>query len=338
MKKITTLTIASMLAGVAGLHAQAFTNPSGYVTHTLKAGQFNLIGLTLHEPIAVSGAFETVSGTTLTDDDVDFDSVLTDGTTYILEITSGALSGTIQEVVWNSPSATNNIVTSDNLGSDGLVAADTYQIRAAATLASIFGVDNSLDLPSAAAPASSAIVWVQDVNANNGFSRYYYNSGGFGVSAEWRLLGESETSANSESVVISYSDAIFVQMPSGSDQDVVFTGAVKTVATTYALTDTFNYISASFPVGSTIQNSGILDTIQVGASVAAADIIWIPQDDGSYNRYYFNTGGFGIAAGLKQILESSEVSAPDNIELTSGIIIQKNGDSVNTTITPGFNL
>ena len=176
MKKITTLTIVSMLAGVAGLHAQAFTNPSGYVTHTLKAGQFNLIGLTLHEPIAVSGAFETVSGTTLTDDDVDFDSVLTDGTTYVLEITSGALEGTIQEVLWSSGAATNNIVTSDDLGSDGLAAADTYQIRESASLFSIFGEDNSAGLTEAIGIGSADVVWL--VNGSGSFDRYYYSPGG----------------------------------------------------------------------------------------------------------------------------------------------------------------
>lgn len=338
MKKITTLAVASMLAGAASLHAQAFTTPSGYVTHTLRAGQFNLIGLTVHEPISVSGAFEAVSGETLTDNDVDFNSVLTNGTTYILEITSGALSGTIQEIVWDAASATSDIVTNDDLGSDGLASADTYQIRAAATLASLFGADNSANLPSSASAASSAVVWVQDVNADNGFSRYYYNSGGFGVAAEWKLLDSVETSVIAEDVAIAYSDAIFVQAPPGNDQDVVFVGAVKTVPTTYALTNTFNYLSTSYPLGSTVRNSGLLDTLQSGASIVAADIIWIPQDDGSYNRYYFNSGGFGAAAELRQIIGSTEVSAPDNIELTSGIIIQKNGDDLNTTITPSYDL
>ena len=69
--------MAALLLGASGLYAvetTAYTKPSGFVTHTLKAGQFNLIGLTLHDSISVAGKFTTVAGTILTDSNVDFDS------------------------------------------------------------------------------------------------------------------------------------------------------------------------------------------------------------------------------------------------------------------------
>jgi len=119
MKYTTITTLAALLLGSAGAIAEeAYTTPAGFVTHTLKAGQFNLIGLTLHQPVLVSGEFTAVSSddngtvgdttddfSVLTDSDVNFATALTSGTTYILEITEASdtdLNGTIQEItVWS---------------------------------------------------------------------------------------------------------------------------------------------------------------------------------------------------------------------------------------------
>jgi hypothetical protein len=84
MKYITITTLAAMLLGTVGafaVEASAVMKPSGFVVHTLKAGQFNLVGLTLHEPVTVTGSFEALSGTTLTDCEVYFDTSLATGKT-----------------------------------------------------------------------------------------------------------------------------------------------------------------------------------------------------------------------------------------------------------------
>jgi len=143
MKNTIKLTIVALFLGVSSLMAQdsttAYTKPSGFVTHTLKAGQFNLIGLTLHKPVTVAGTFTAVSETTLTDSNVDFGSVLTAGKTYILEITDAAdsaLNGTIQEITsWSG----NAITTPVDLVAYGLSVGDKYQLREVATLQQIFG-------------------------------------------------------------------------------------------------------------------------------------------------------------------------------------------------------
>ncbi|MEJ6701512.1 MAG: hypothetical protein QNL01_11165, partial [Akkermansiaceae bacterium] len=157
MKYTTITTLAALLLGTAGAFAQstAYTMPSGFVTHTLKAGQFNLIGLTLHSPITVSGAFETVSGTTLTDTSVDFTTALTAGKTYILEITENtvdpSLVGTIQEITsWTATMLT----TPQDLDADGLAGETAvgandgakYQLRAATTISDVFGATNTAGL------------------------------------------------------------------------------------------------------------------------------------------------------------------------------------------------
>ena len=108
MKNTTITTIAAALIGASGAMAQtAFSPIVGYTTETINQG-FNYIGLTLHEPVAIAGSIDAVAsgsgGSTLTENDVDLISVLgaSGSTTYILEITSGPLEGTVQEDIMDS--------------------------------------------------------------------------------------------------------------------------------------------------------------------------------------------------------------------------------------------
>ena len=73
MKNTTITAVAALLLGTAGTFAQdtttttsATTTPVGFVTHTLRGGQFNLLGVTLHQPVLASGAFTGTSTTTVT--------------------------------------------------------------------------------------------------------------------------------------------------------------------------------------------------------------------------------------------------------------------------------
>jgi len=239
--------------------------------------------------------------------------------------------------VWGA----NTFDTPQNLETEGLAVGDKYQLRACKTISDIFGADNSAGLPAAASSAGSAVIWIQDVNETSGFAKFYYNTGGFGQAATWKKInaGASEVDVVASSVEIVYVDAIFVQMPSGStDMDIVITGAVKVNATSVVVDRPFNYISGGFPVGSTLQNSGLENSLSTAASAAGSDIVWIQQVTGAYNRYYYNTGGFGVSSEWKQINSNgSEVTAPADVDLLSAIIIQKNGADVNALITPGYN-
>ncbi|MGB0775541.1 MAG: hypothetical protein ACPGUY_06820, partial [Akkermansiaceae bacterium] len=185
MKYTKLLTMAAILLGTAGLQAQtttAHTKPAGFVTHTLKAGQFNLVGLTLHNPVTVSGVLNTVSGTTLTDSDVNFGTALTAGKTYILEIIENAndptYEGAIQVVTaWSG----NTLTTPDDL-SAGLDNQTKYQLRAAATISDVFGATNTAGLQGGASATVADNVYVPTAV---GFDIYYYSTGGF-VGVGWR--------------------------------------------------------------------------------------------------------------------------------------------------------
>ncbi|MBT8037515.1 MAG: hypothetical protein KJO21_08220 [Verrucomicrobiae bacterium] len=334
MKYTTITTLAALLLGIAGAFAQsAYTKPSGFVTHTLKAGQFNLIGLTLHAPVTVSGAFETVDGTTLTDSDVNFGTSLTAGKTYILEITAAtdtSLNGTIQEVtVWDG----NTITTPQNLVTDGLVVGDQYQLRAAKTLQGIFGANNEAGLKEGAS-GTADLVWIPD--GSGGFDKYYYSpaqSFPVVVAEGWKLL----SGADAPEVPIFFADAFFVQRRGATDLDLVITGSIVTTSVSVAVPNNFTFISSLFPVGSTLANSGLGGSLLHGFA-GTADLLWLPKDDASgYDIYYYHPGSTFpqvVEAGWKLVGGDVNVDQATTI-LKSGMIIQRRAATgFNVPVTP----
>ncbi len=343
MKNATINTIAALLLGSAVVNADpAYTKPAGYVTHTLKAGKFNLLGLTLHEAVSTSGAFEIVNGTTLTDSNADFATSLTAGKTYILEIIENtadpSLVGSIQEITsWTATTLT----TPDDLGADGLAGETAsgendgakYQLRAAKTLQDIFGDTNTAGLQEGAAGVAD-LVWIPDGSGD--FNKYYYaKAETFPETVEegWKNLDGS--AANQ--VPICYTDAFFVQRRGLTDLDLVITGSVITTNVTVAVPNNYTFISGLFPVGATIATSGLQDSLLHGFA-GTADLLWIPKDDASgYDIYYYHSGSSFpevIAEGWKLIGADSSVDQAST-PLKSGMIIQRrNSTQYNAPIAP----
>ena len=326
MKYTTITTLAAMLLGTAGAFAQAtaYTMPSGFVTHTLKAGQFNLIGLTLHSPIAVSGAFETVSGTTLTDTSVNFTTALTAGNKYILEITENtadsSLVGTIQEITsWTATELT----TVQDLAADGLAGETTsgandgakYQLRQAPTLEEVFGTTDSV-LQKGVISTLADIVWIP--NVSGGYDRYFLSN-----TNAWK---NATTNALSPNVPLVYVDALFIQRK-GAEVNLVVTGSVKVKNTIVALATGFNPISIVAPVGSTLQNSGLETSLQAGVISTLADIVWVPDGSGDYDRYFYHTSNVWRNA-------TTNSNVVGDVVLPDGLFIQRKGAPKNATITP----
>lgn len=343
MKQLGILTLAAAVACAATAFGQtntAYTKPSGYVTHTLKAGQFNLVGLTLHEPVVASGVLEAVvsnnNGTpsdasddysVLTDDQVNFSSVLTTGQTYILEITEAAdanLVGTIQEVTaWDD----NTFTTPQDLYAEGLRTGDKYQIRTSTTLQHIFG--EPAVIKGSGAVGSADVVWVPD--GNGGFTRYFYKIPLGGGEGSWHNANTNTAVAGG--VPLIYADAVMVQMKAASPEvNLVVTGTVKTGKVSLAVFNGFNLLSVVYPVGSTLQNSGIESQLKSTASVGSSDVIWLPDGNGDFTRYYYRTPLGGGASSWYNASTNSEVSDP--VTLPSAIFVQRKDAARNLEVTP----
>ena len=307
----------SFLAGSAYSQQSAVSGAGGYTTESLGVG-FNLMGVSLHKPVALSGTFDSEAGATLTDADVDFSAVLTDpNATYLLEILDGTQAGAVAEI--ESLTATTVTVGASGLGAG----AATYQIRAAGTLEDIFG--DSLAGAVAVPGATTDRVWLP--KDGGGFDQYFRHSG----TGQYRSV--ALPFAATTGIPVFYPDALFVQV-ADTAKDVVITGMVKTTDTVAAAIEGFNLVGVTPPVGSTFGNSGMGAFLTAGGVVptATTDRVWLPVAGGGFNQYFINgTGDWRTVAlpfGASQ----------NDTELTSGIFIQRNdaGDTGGALTVPGF--
>jgi len=308
---------------VASASAQsvAYSKPAGFVTHTLKAQQLNLIGLTLHEPVVYSGSFDAVEGLALRDSNADYDATLISDSSYVLEIvdnpTDPSLNGVIQVITdWTAQ----EITTTADLAGDGLAAGAEYNLRAPKTISDVFGSSNSAGLTAGANMASADVIWLHN---GVGFDKFYYSEGGGfgGGEAGWK----DDSGDDAGDFPIIYTDAVIIQNKALTDKKLVVSGVVKTKAVTLALMEgKFNFISSTFPVGSTLGNSGLEVDLVAGPDKVSSDVVWMPNDEGGYDQYYYSTEGWK---------DVQDQPASETL-LTSGIIIERIGDNANAKLTP----
>jgi hypothetical protein len=350
MKSLIPLTALAALVASGSLFAQtpAFSKPSGYVTNVIvgKANPaasdvFNLIGIPLQGQALTSGTITALSSNSLTDSQANF-STLAAGT-YLLEITSGSGAGTIQD--FNSFSATVlNLVS--NLAGNNVAVGDKYRVRQMQTLSGIFGSASTSALKKGT-PTTADIVWVSD--GVGGFDRFYISEPAppFVPNPAWNKVGGG---ANPASTPIAYTDAILVQRRGVGDVSFVVTGEVKTDLVVYPVlggtgAGKFNYYSTPFPTslgsGSTVANSettvesmGLMTLLKEG-SPTTADILWLPQGNGSYKRYYKSSAAppFKPNATFDEIGGATGIN-PANVRMPSAYIIQRRGTDANAVASP----
>lgn len=324
MKNILPFLFGAALLPLAA-QAQSTSNVVGYTTETLQGdGAYNLIGLTLHNPIEVVGSITALAGTTVTDGAVDFTTALTAGTTYVMQITSGAQDGAIQVVdTW----AGNDLTTPQDLGALGVAVGDTYQLREVATLSSIFGAANEAGLLEGDI-ATADIIWIPI--GGGGFAKFFYSPGSVfpPVAEGWK----SASGAAADSQPIVYTDGMFIQRRGAGPLDLVVAGEVET-STVQLLAEAgnYNYVSTIFPVGSTLGNCGLEATLLHG-DIATADVLWMQKADRSgYDKFFYTDGSVfpPVTAGWKNAAGADAT----NQALTSGMIIQRRGA---TDVAPGL--
>jgi hypothetical protein len=307
----------TLLVATSPAQSVAYSKPAGFVTHILKPDQLNLIGLTLHEPVIYAGSFDSVEGTILGDSNASFDTTLVSGRSYVLEIvnnpTDESLNGAIQVITdWESTELT----THANLAVENLDVGASYKLRAPKTISDVFGPTNSAGLTAGANMASADVVWLHN---GVGFDKFYYSEGGgFGSGdAGWK----NDKGEDSGGFPIIYTDAVIIQSKATLEKRLVISGVIKTKAVSLALIEgKFNFISSTYPVGSTLGNSGLEAHLGEGSS----DVIWIPNEDGGYDKYSYNGESW---------VDGADGDA-SNIALTSGIIIERVGMNANAKLTP----
>lgn len=307
----------AMLAAIAAVGqafaADAVTTPVGYTSASITPGQFNYLGLTVHQPVLSAGLITASDDESVTAGDTDFVALLgaSGSATYILELEDG----TIQEIEsWTNAGVLN---TSDDISASATVGA-SYKLRKAATVSDIFGADNSFGLtPSAdAIPEEADRILV--LNASNTFTTVYYYDDGSPDSGWYDAQGDP-----AGDLVIAYPDGFYIRpLASSPSIDFVVSGEVKTTATSGVLTTGFNYVSVVAPVGLTLADTGLEAylTTSDDAIPETVDNVLLPNPDGSFRTTYYYDDGSPDSGWY-----DAQGDPAGDAELSSGILIRNRG-------------
>ena len=316
--KLSLLGLIASLSAVVTVSAQntAVTKPVGYHTETILGDAFTLLGINVGNAVAAAGDFDADSAT---DNDVDFTTLLTAGTSYTVQNLDTGAAAPVTGFDANTLTTTLTIASGD-----------TYEIRADATVASIFGANNEAGLGEGDEDGAD-VIWIPQ--ADGSFNQIYRSNGGIFGTPGWRIRGDSNTDQSGQ--VIAFTSSIFIQRKLADPLDIVFVGHVRTSATTYSLlADQFNFVNRVLPVGITLADTDIEAAIAAGAWADGdgdtADVIWITDGAGGYDQFFFAEADFfnPVAQWTKLGGDGSDQAGQ---ELTSGFAIQKR--SANSSVT-----
>lgn len=316
MKNKTLLLAIAALAAPGFLHAQtaAYSTPSGYVTQTLPANTFSVVGFNVLPSPVVTGTVTGVSGATLSDSDVNFTTLLTSGKTYVLDITEGpgTADGTVQEFIsWSGSDITLPAAIS------GIAIGDNYAVRLAPTLQEVFPVGF---LAGSVIPGTADKVWVP--TGNGSYTKYWYKS--FAPNIGWHTTsnGTDDTGLVSGDIPLIYIDAILVEKK-GVAKDLVLTGQVKTTGSNALIQAGFNLLAIVSPTGSTLFTSGLSGDIAGSIIPGTADKVWVPTGNGSYTKYWYKS--FAPNIGWHTTSNGSDDTGlvTADVPLPAGLFIQR---------------
>ena len=277
------LIAAAMACGFANGQTTAYTTPVGYVTQTLAANQFTLVGLTTHNSAVAAGILdaESASPNTVTDNAINFTTILSVGSTYILELADG----TVQEITSWSGSV---LTTPDNITGVVVPGTTSYTLRKAATVAETFGLANSVGLSPDTDGSFTGTDFILILNqAGSAFITVYYFNDGAGTTGWFTEAGDP-----AENIPFVYPDSFFVKRAAGVTKTLVVSGEVKLKPTGGRLVAGFNYTNGVAPVGSNLGNSGLQAylTPDTDGSFTGTDFVLIQQGVAYLTAYYFNDG------------------------------------------------
>lgn len=346
LKVAAAIGLSALLAGSAAAQEESASKPVGYETLPIVTGEFNYLGLRLLEAPVSSGEVALVAGADVTLP-AGVAAELSADTIYLFEVTSGDASGAV--VVIDAIDAANDIVTlSDDL-SDDFFDGESYTIRPASTLATVFGEENSAGLNAGQFGPSQGGVGADIIyvpNLAGGFDRYYYDDANANTfTPEWSNA-EDQSVVDPTQIPIVYTDGIIILGGGDADGSFVVSGSVKLTETSYALTAGFNYLGTIFPAGSTLgsafgaANESGLNPGEFGPSKngVGADIIYVPTG-GEFVRYYYDDANANtFAPAWTAASDQSEID-PDTVEFddVSAIVILHDGpDRPATVQAPAF--
>lgn len=287
---------------------------AGYHRVTVRANSAKVIGANFVRTSVATGNLESSSTNTLSDNDVDFTVQLSPDVAYWVEITSGANKGLASTV---SSFTQHGLVTEDDL-SAFCGPGDTYAVRPAHTIASLFGATNSAGLRAGASAATADTVEVPD--GQGGLTVVYYSNT---APAGWRTT--TTGTADAANVPVYHVDALNITRNASSNLKLTFTGSLRKNPTSYGILPGLNYVDVNYPLGTTLGNSTLQTQVKQGDSTTG-DLVWIPNSATGYKKYYCTAAGWRLVGGNN--------ADRGTVALTPGIIIERRDVAINMQIPP----
>ena len=326
------LAVASLIffgAGFSNLNAQSVsTDPVGYTTTNVPAGDDALFGISLTQGTELSGAASGVSGASF-----DVESTLTvdqfNNTHYVLA-TSGSNAGQWSEVV---DTTTSSIETADSL----LANDDTFLVIPFWTLSTLF-VDGGGVGASADPFNPTGLVLLNDLAAVgenlSPAAAYFYSSTG-PSGAGWYRNGDFQFS---DDVAIAPGTYITVRNSTLESMSIIVSGVVPVdiVGSEIAglsAQNQDNQVVNPYPTTLTLANSGLTDVVGAAADpFNPDDLVLVFDSEGSSgqnispsNAYFYSAAGPSGAGWYR----NGDFQFSNDVELPAGgaFIIRKGADS-----------
>jgi uncharacterized protein (TIGR02597 family) len=315
------LVVASLLS-FSSLSAVE-TDPVGYVTTTAADGSDTFIGLSLTEAVALASSASDVTGSVVSTTSTLVEDAY--NSTHYLLFTTGAQEGQWYEI---SDTTTSSVDLGEDVAALGATASDEFKIIKFWTLGEL------LPSTSGFAVSTNAFVPVAEVLLNNltaagvnlsSSASYFYHDGSSGfLSAGWHQSG---TLAASNSIALSPETYFTVRNQSGSDFDIVVSGAVPVdVVGTTVSSETFtqdNQLVNPYPSGLALDNSALASVVNASTNVfVPGDEVVLFENTGTgLNRssvasYFYHDGSSGfLGAGWYQ---SGSLAASGAVEIPAG--------------------
>jgi len=305
-KSLYSICAAILACSIAHGQTTAYTNPVGYTTQTLAANSFSLVGFNVLPSTVIASKVTNLSGSDVLDSTIDFSTVLPAGKMCVLEITSGAAAGTVQEFnAWNSTAIHLALPIT------GLLANDNYSVRVCVTLQELFSVGF---LAGSSFATTADKVWVP---AGAGvYTKYWYKTTS-PIGWHTTTTGSNDGGVVNVDIPLVHIDGILVEKK-GTVKDLVMSGEVKKTGSNVYLETGINLVSINPPSGLTLYTAGLQGDIAGSSFASTADVVWVPAGSGTYTKYWYKTtspvGWHTTSTGSNDLgLISSDVSLPPSI-------------------------
>lgn len=272
------------------------TTPMGIVT----VGPVNMpasgpvyfyYGAPLTTPAVYRGKFSAVSAPALFDDGASWTldqfnpTATTSPRSHYIEITSGALQGTLFDIVKTLTAS----ITVDYAFGPESVSGTSYAIRPHRTIAGMFGATNSTGLRGGTESTADLLsLW------NGTAYRDFYYSTAAGATG-WRRVGDATT--DQAGVVIRPTEGIFFKFVGGTVPAITLLGELQTGPLAVPIVAGTNLVSPTAAVGLTLGTSGLFTNdpatgVKAG-SPTTADIVSLFNGT-AFDDYYVRSTAAGV--------------------------------------------